>query len=132
VAGKVVGELAHIPGKAEVRSPLGAGVKTIDAKPLSIDQKQVEKKYNSHATDFGVNDPRGKDGFTKFEQAIQDVTKGSQTLHIDGMYRGDPAIINYNPSSNLVVVQKPTGEFVSGWKLGDKQAQYVLETGKLS
>jgi hypothetical protein len=49
VAGKVVGELAHIPGKAEVRSPLGAGVKTIDAKPLSIEQKQVEKKYNSHA-----------------------------------------------------------------------------------
>ncbi|MFD4403406.1 colicin D domain-containing protein [Nocardia sp. NPDC058499] len=50
---------------------------------------------------------------------------------MDGTYHGNPAILNYNPNSGLVVVQSPSGEFVSGWKLSEGQKQNVLDRGKL-
>lgn len=114
----------------DIKNPVGPGVKTIDGKPLITDRKQIEAKYK-HAQDFGVTDPRGKDGFANFEGAVKKHVEDPETLHIDGTYRGNPAILNYNPKTGLVVVQSPTGEFVSGWKLSQAQADNVLHQGKL-
>ena len=44
---------------------------------------------------------------------------------------GNPAILNYNPSTGTVVVQSPTGEFVSGWRVSQAQAANILNQGKL-
>ncbi|MBF6064932.1 hypothetical protein IU494_30260 [Nocardia terpenica] len=105
-------------------------VETVEKVPVKIDPKQVEKKYK-HAPDFGVTDPRGKGGFDKFAQAVKWVVDDPATIHIKGSYRGQPAILNYDPNGSLIVVQDMDGQFVSGWKLNDDQTQSVLNRGKL-
>lgn len=52
-------------------------------------------------------------------------------MHINGTYRGEPAILNYNSNNGLVVVQSPTGEFISGWRVSPAQATNILNQGKL-
>jgi len=111
--------------------PLGPGVKLAPETPLIIERSQTEKKFDKHAADFGVTAPRGRAGFDEFEQAVRSQVQDPATIHIDGTYRGDPAIINYNPNTGLAVIQKPSGEFVSGWRLSPEQATNVLQRGSL-
>lgn len=113
-----------------VKNPLGPGVKIVQETPLVTNPKQIEAKFK-HAEDFGIAAPRGKEGFRQFDDAVKNHVDDPATLHIDGTYRGNPAILNYNPNTGLVVVQSPSGEFVSGWKLSRQQAQNVLDQGKL-
>jgi hypothetical protein len=40
-------------------------------------------------------------------------------------------VLHYNPDSGLVVVQKPDGSFLSGWKMSPKQLDYVEKYGTL-
>lgn len=118
--------------KGKPKGPqLGPGVKTAEETPLNITRSQIEKKFDKHAEDFGVTTPRGKAGFDEFEQAVRSQIQDPATLHINGTYRGDAAIINYNPNTGLAVIQKPSGEFVSGWRLSPEQATNVLQRGSL-
>lgn len=109
---------------------LGPGVKRAPDTPLTTRRVQIESKFK-HAQDFGVTEPRGKSGFDAFEKAIFEQVSDPSTTHIAGTYRGSPAILNYNPTSGLVVVQSPTGEFVSGWRVSQAQATNILNQGKL-
>jgi hypothetical protein len=117
-------------GKPE-EPPLGPGVQRAPETPLSTTRSQIEKKFDKHAADFGVTESRGKAGFDEFEQAIRSQIQDPATIHVNGTYRGDPAIINYNPNTGLAVVQKPSGEFVSGWRLSPEQVTNVLQRGSL-
>lgn len=110
---------------------VGPGVQTSSGTPLSTSRAQLEKKFDKHASDFGITEPRGKTGFQEFDQALKSHVDNPSTLHINGTYRGDPAIINYNPETGLAVIQKPTGEFISGWRLDPQQAMNVLQRGSL-
>lgn len=98
---------------------------------LLIDRQQIEKKYESHATDFGVTASRGATGFNELQEAVQDAVESPTTLHIQGSYRGEPAILNFDPETNLVVVQRPDGTFVSGWRAGEAQRENILDRGSL-
>jgi hypothetical protein len=109
---------------------LGPGVRTIQPPRLLLSRTQIERKFK-HAKDFGVTDARGKAGYEKLEQAVKSHMDDPATLHISGTYRGQPAVLNYNPGTNRVVVQKPNGEFVSGWSPSQAQSQHILEQGKL-
>jgi hypothetical protein len=125
------GEAQTLAEADEAAAPqLGQGVRTTEEKPLEITRGQVEKKFK-HAPDFGVAEPRGKAGFDEFEQAVRRHVDDPATLHIDGTYRGDPVILNFNPNDDIVVIQKPTGEFVSGWRLQPEQAMNVMQRGSL-
>lgn len=110
--------------------PLGPGVKRAPDTPLTTTRAQIESKFK-HAQDFGVTEPRGKSGFEAFEKAISDQVSDPSTMHIAGTYRGSPAILNYNPTNGLVVVQSPTGGFISGWCVSQAQATNILNQGKL-
>ena len=103
----------------------------IDKVPLQTDLRQIEEKFSQHAEDFGVTDPRGRTGFDNFERAVKQVVDDPGTLHIEGTYRGQPVILNYNPNSGLCVIESPDGRFVSGWKLSPDQAENVMRNGKL-
>ncbi|GLP75523.1 hypothetical protein TUM20983_26330 [Mycobacterium antarcticum] len=109
---------------------LGPGVELAPETPLTIDRSQIEAKFK-HAHDFGVTGSRGKSGFDGFERALFDQVNDPSTLHIAGTYRGSPAILNFDPSSGLVVVQSSTGEFISGWRVSQAQATNILNQGKL-
>jgi hypothetical protein len=119
---------ADIPN---VGPQLGPGVKLVAETPLTTSRSQLEKKFDKHAADFGITAPRGRAGFDESEQALRSQIQDPVTLHINGTYRGDPAIINYNPNTGLAVIQKPSGEFVSGWRLSPEQATNVLQRGSL-
>ncbi|WP_433579241.1 colicin D domain-containing protein [Nocardia brasiliensis] len=73
----------------------------------------------------------GKAGEAEYKDALQKHIDNPDTKHIQGTYRGDPAILNYNPNTGLVVVQSPTGGFVTGWKVNSEQAENILQRGSL-
>ncbi len=124
--------IKSVARKAKPEEPkVGPSVQTTPGTPLSMTRAQVEKKFDKHATDFGVMEPRGRAGFDAFDRVVHESVNDPATLHIGGTYRGDPAIVNYNPNSGLAVIQKPTGEFVSGWKLDPDQVRNLLERGAL-
>ena len=112
-------------------SIVGPGVRTTSGTPLSITRAQIEKKFEKHAADFGVTEPRGKAGFEAFERAVREQVGDPATLHINGTYRGNSAVLNYNPNTGLAVIQSPSGQFISAWRLGDDQVSSVLERGML-
>ena len=103
----------------------------IDEVPLQTPRSQIEKKYDSHASDFGVPDPKGSAGFEKLAEALKQFVHDPSTLHINGTYHRQPAILNYNPDSGLCVIEGFDGSFISGWKLSPEQAQNVLTRGSL-
>ncbi|AFU02903.1 colicin D domain-containing protein [Nocardia brasiliensis] len=116
------------PGQGS-RGP-GGTIKYTDPVPFKAEPRQLQKKYK-HAGDFGVNKPWGKAGEAEYKDALQKHIDNPDTKHIQGTYRGDPAILNYNPNTGLVVVQSPTGGFVTGWKVNSEQAENILQRGSL-
>jgi Colicin D len=118
-------------GPASPGEPGGGGTPPLISEvPLQTDRAQIEAKYK-HAADFGVTDPRGSAGFDNFDSAVKQVVDDPATLHIQGTFRGQPAILNYNPDSGLCVIQSPDGKFISGWKLDPEQAANVTSRGTL-
>lgn len=111
-------------------NPSSSTPELTDEVPLQDDQQQVEDKYK-HASDFGVTEPRGRAGFDKFDDTLKQFIHDPSTLHIKGTYRGQPAILNVNPDSGLVVIQSPAGKFISGWKMSPGQLNNVLSRGSL-
>jgi Colicin D len=102
----------------------------IDEVPLQDDLKQIESKYK-HASDFGVPEPRGRAGFDKFDDVLRQFLHDPSTLHIDGTYHREPAILNVNPDSGLVVIQSPDGQLISAWKMSPGQLNNALTRGSL-
>jgi hypothetical protein len=116
-------------GKPE-EAKVGPGVQTTPGTPLTTSRAQIEDKFK-HAGDFAVTEPRGRTGFEQFERAVKHHVDAPSTLHLTGTYRESPVILNYNRTNGLVVVQSPTGEFISGWRVSETQAWNILERGKL-
>jgi colicin D len=117
-------------GPASPGAPGRSAPPLINEVPLQTDRAQIESKYK-HAAGFGVDDPRGRTGFDNFDRAVKKVVDDPATLHIQGIFRGQPAILNYDPDSGLCVIQSPDGRFISGWKLDPGQAENVISRGTL-
>ena len=97
---------------------------------LSASRAQLEAKFK-HAADFGVVEGRGASGFDAFGKALDSFVADSGTVRVVGTYRGNPAILNYNPTTAQVVVQATDGTFVSGWQMSPAQLQNVITNGSL-
>jgi hypothetical protein len=109
----------------------GLDVRAVVPPPLTLTRVQVERKYDQHAAAFGITAPRGREGFHQLDAAIRRFVASPDTIHIDGTYRSQPTIIHIDPRRHLVVLQSPSGAFVSGWVLTAKQETNVLERGRL-
>lgn len=97
---------------------------------LKTERGQLEKKYK-HAPDFGVTESRGAEGFKKFDESLQDFTKSPATESKVGTYHGQPAILHFDRQTGQAIVQKPSGEFWTGWRLSPDQLNNVITRGKL-
>ena len=93
--------------------------------------KQLQAKFK-HAEDFGVSGNYSKANAAKFESAITQHINSSGTQIIQGTYRGETVTHCLNPSTGLNVILKPSGEFLSGWRLGADQLANVLRSGSLT
>jgi hypothetical protein len=116
-------------------TPEGLAVDKLDTAAslpeLTVSRRQIEEKFAAHAKAFGVDSPRGRVGFQGFEAKIRTFVADPETERKIGTYLRQPAVLNYNTRSGLVVVQRPNGEFWSGWVMSQKQLRYVVERGVL-
>ena len=101
-----------------------------DLPALTAARSALEAKFK-HAAAFGVTEARGAAGFDAYRKAVSAFVNDSSTVRVLGTYRGNSAILNYNSESSLVVVQSPSGGFVSGWQMSQEQLQNVIERGSL-
>lgn len=103
-----------------------------DAAPdFKIDRSQIERKFHRHARDFGVDEPRGQQGFRQFEQRLKAFISRDDLEWKQITYRGKPGMIAYDPASRLMVLQRPSGEFWTAWRMSEDQLEYVERMGKL-
>jgi hypothetical protein len=102
--------------------------------PPNITPRQLQKKFK-HASDFGVTGNQNKQALSAFEQALKDHVVRDDVVRIQGTYtRGQTpqSVYHYlDPQTGLNVMTDLNGEFISGWKLSQKQLEYVSTTGKL-
>lgn len=96
----------------------------------SIPAKQLQSKFK-HARDFGVEGNYSKANAGRFAEAIKAHVKRKSTEVISGSYRGNPARIFSDRNTGLTVITKPSGEFVSGWRLTTVKLGHLLSTGKI-
>lgn len=97
---------------------------------VKTSRKQLEKKFK-HAIDFGVTESRGAAGFNEFDDVIKKFVDSPTTVRQLGTYRGDEVVMNYDPSTRLIIIQDTDGQFVSGWRLDDDQYANVSIRGSL-
>jgi phosphohistidine phosphatase SixA/predicted heme/steroid binding protein len=93
---------------------------------ITCPARQLEDKFK-HASVFGVDLPRGRAGFDAFGKALEAFVQSPTTIRVSRPFRGQPAILNYDMNSMLMVVQTPSGEFVTGWKMSLEQLRNVLQ-----
>ncbi|MDX5631012.1 MULTISPECIES: colicin D domain-containing protein [unclassified Brenneria] len=94
-------------------------------------QKQLQKKFK-HAIDFGVSGNVNKQGLELFENAIRRHIKMPTTTSITGKYRWkDDEIHYFNPETKINFMTDINGNFISGWKLSDRQLADLLELGNV-
>jgi hypothetical protein len=122
--------------KKQVRKLVGPkilkGAEAANARAaFTASEKQLQKKYQKHAADFGVvgnwNPAKAKD----FEAALASHVHNPSNLVIKGSYNAAPAIIHVDPKTGLAVIQDLNGAFVSGWRLSSQQLSNVLAHGSL-
>lgn len=84
-----------------------------------------------HAEDFGVPGNWNKSNGQALQDALEGHIAAPGTSRFPGTYRGDSVIHNLDPVTGLNVIQTPSGQLVSGWRLNADQLRHVLENGKL-
>jgi hypothetical protein len=97
---------------------------------LTTTRAQIERKYK-HAIDFGVTEPKSAAAYKAFAEEVDRFVSASTTTRVFGTYRGKPVVLNYDAATHLVVVQAPSGTFISGWKMYEKQLRAVIERRSL-
>ncbi|ENR8891409.1 type VI secretion system tube protein Hcp [Citrobacter koseri] len=93
--------------------------------------KQLQKKFK-HAIDFGISGTTNKQNLVSFENAVRKHMDMVDTIKIKGKYRWDSDVCHYfNPSTNLNVMTDFDGNFISGWKLSERQRHDLLALGNV-
>lgn len=68
----------------------------------------------------------------KVEQAIRAHCAAPETLMISGYYRGQPALFFVNPNTRLAAIFDSSGNYITGFVLSEKQAQYLFTSGRVN
>ncbi len=109
--------------------PGGAGA-VLKAGKWFISPKQLQRKFR-HAEAFGITGNYSLANAKKFYTKIQEHLNSPKTKMMLGTYRGNPAKLCVDKKSKLVVILKPNGDFVSGWKLTTAQWDHVKTSKNL-
>ena len=99
---------------------------------MSFSENQLQKKFGSHASDFGISRTWGKGAGEEFRQALSAHVADPGTRAIFGTYRGTQEVTHFfNPQTGLNVMRDADGAFLSGWKLSTDQAKNLLLHGNV-
>jgi hypothetical protein len=97
----------------------------IERVPLKLSRVQTEKKFK-HAADFGVSTPKGRAGYAQWERTIETFVHDPDTVRVVGWYHDEPAILNYNTDTRLLVIEHVDGTFWSGWRMGPAALRHAI------
>nr|WP_240494316.1 colicin D domain-containing protein [Pantoea sp. 1.19] len=98
---------------------------------VHFETKQLQKKFK-HAVDFNVPGNSNPEGLNAFEQALKDHIDDPLTQQITGKYRWNQDVYHYyNPETNIDVMTKIDGNFISGWKLSETQMSDLIGGGNV-
>ena len=97
---------------------------------MNFDPRQLQSKFK-HARDFGITGNNNPANQARFQQAIEQHMNDPLTKVINGTYRGQQVTHYVNPSTGLNVIKDASGNFLSGWKLSQKQLAHVIFNGSL-
>ncbi len=91
---------------------------------FAVDSSQLQRKFK-HAEDFGINGNYNPANAQAFGQAISQHVSAPGTVRIEGTYRGQPVVHYLDPSTGLNVIVRPSGQFITGFRLNPAQLQNV-------
>ncbi|HET9968931.1 MAG TPA: colicin D domain-containing protein [Streptosporangiaceae bacterium] len=123
----------EVKGAGSILCDLAGGVGGTSAEDFpefAASRSQLESKFK-HAAAFGVAEPRGAAGFDAFGKTVKSFADDSSTIRVSGTYHGESAILSYNPTTRLVVVQTPSGGFWTGFRMSTQQLWHVAHEGRL-
>ena len=92
------------------------------SKDIIWPDRQIQRKYDKHAADFGIVGHYTPQTAGQLKQALKDFVDQPDTLKIQGTYRGQPVTFYTDPSYGKVVLVSPGGDYVSGWTLNADQS----------
>ncbi len=129
-AGLTLGRLGSV-GELEQLSTLSKAPKPSPSEFVNFETKQLQKKFK-HAEDFNVPGNSNTEGLKAFEQALKDHIDDPLTQQITGKYRWNQDVYHYyNPETNIDVMTKMDGNFISGWKLSETQMSDLIGGGNV-
>lgn len=96
------------------------------------DQKTLSKKFDAHASDFGVSGNRNKTTLGAFVDAMKAHMTAPDTKIYRFDYRGQGTAVGFiDPNTRVMVMLRSDGKFWSGWELSDKQFSGIVLKGRL-
>lgn len=103
--------------------------------PNDLNNPKLRAKFNDHGDDFGMKGLNfNRKNAELFKQNIRAHISSPETIPIAGEYTrggvGD-VVHYYNPTTQRNVMKDMNGDFISGWKLSEKQQKWLQETGKI-
>lgn len=105
---------------------------SVSDRTISFSEKQLQKKFESHAGDFGMTRSWGKGAAEEFQAALSAHVADAGTQPIAGTYRGTQKVTHFfNPQTGLNVMRDTDGAFLSGWKLSTDQIRNLLLHGNI-
>ncbi len=112
-------------------SQLGKAAKLNSERRMKYERSQLQSKFK-HAKENGIEGNPNNNTLKQFEELIQKHVSDPDTQIIKGSYHTEKVTHYYNPKTNLNVMKDKTGFYKSGpWKLGQKQVENLLRSGKL-
>ncbi len=115
------------------RSAAPRKIKAQETKPrweINPSREKLQQKFR-HAQDFGIEGNANNKTLEQYKNALQKHIDNPETQIIKGKYHTKEVTHYYNPKTKLNVIQNNSGEFISGWKLSDKQIRHIELNGKL-
>ena len=93
--------------------------------------RQLQRKYDKHAADFGIVGNYAPDSADRFRRALIDFVDQPDNVVSRALYRGRPVIVHIDAAYATVVLVTTGGEFISGWKLNADQSRNLRGRGTL-
>ena len=92
--------------------------------------KQIQKKFDDHESQFGVTGNYNSVNRELFRKAL--IKHMHENLICIGTYRSKPVYHYYNPDNNLnVMVNRNNNKFISGWRLNNEQIENMERNGNI-
>jgi RHS repeat-associated protein len=137
---KTVGDVLCADGDCtneteQIVDPLQQTLRTATSSPgqrtIHATTRKLQHEFK-HASNFGLSGNWSKVMEQKFLDTLQAHVNGTNTVAIEGTYRGTQDVIHYyDPTTGLNVILDLHDNLVAAWQLSKKQIEYLFSNGNV-